>query len=103
VDSSVTFSDAQDLADQASSVMGGWTPQNSFKPDRKFMKQPGAGGSAPAANPCPCNWPAKKAHLTKCNWFSCGPPPPGMSAQGFVKITRLKTTEEMVSDYQSEC
>jgi len=114
VDNTRSFSDTQDLEDQMEQVQGGWTPANAFTPDREFAKQPdggdesnkgkgkGGGDDDNNNNPCPCKWQSKKYHLTKCNWFSCGPPPASGGAQGYVKITRLKTSEEMVSDYQSE-
>lgn len=73
-----------------------WRPVRTFTPKRSW-----SGAPATPVDPCPCNWQAKPAHLTKCNWWKCGPSPRGTDSDGYVSIHRNKSPNEMVSDYQS--
>jgi len=97
-DVAVPSSDDEDLVFQYERVPGVWRSSRTFRPARKWRT--GAFGAA-TKDPCPCNWQADKYHLSKCNWWRCGPAVRGTSSDGYIGIQRQKDAIEMVSDYQA--
>ncbi|KAA0156600.1 hypothetical protein FNF29_00711 [Cafeteria roenbergensis] len=88
--------DSDEMDRQKDEDPGDWVTPNNFDSTNDWKED-----GTTTEEPCPCEWPANKYHLKKCNWWKCGPGSQSASADGQIDYYRQKQPNEMVSDYNA--